>query len=116
MSVREFLASCSLFDWAMPFILFDAFVICAVLALLLAGLKRKGPNPMIVSERNLKQTCEFLVNEYRFGRSTYEEARQSFRGLSLLLVGHVDKKHIQCALDNIDAIKHTKAKKAVNHG
>ncbi|MBD9357498.1 hypothetical protein [Methylomonas albis] len=71
---------------------------------------------MIVSERNLKQTCEFLVNEYRFGRSSYEEARKSFRGLSLLLVGHVEKKHIQAALDNIDAFKQSKAKKAVSHG
>jgi len=57
---------------------------------------------MIVSERNLKDTCEFLVNEYRAGRSGYQDARQAFRGLSLLLVGHREKRHIQAALDLID--------------
>ncbi len=70
---------------------------------------------MIVSERNLKQVCEFLVSEYRAGRSNYQDARKAFRGLSLLLVGCREKQHIQQALDTIDNHHAQAQKKGAAH-
>lgn len=73
---------------------------------------------MIISERNLLSTCGFIVAKYERGISEdiegklYLESRSNLGGLSLLLVGFREKKHIDEAISRIDWIKQNQLKKS----
>ncbi|WP_157198168.1 hypothetical protein [Methylomonas sp. DH-1] len=69
---------------------------------------------MIISEKNLKDTCSFLVQELVNGRSTHADTIKFFRGLSLLFVGYREKQHIQSAIDQINAYAARKQKQPEN--
>jgi len=71
---------------------------------------------MIISEKNLKEVCAFLVDQYKNGRSTKADAIQAFRGLSLLLVSYREKQHIDFAILQIREHSNKKVKKAVSNG
>ena len=71
---------------------------------------------MIISEKNLKEVCTFLVDQYINGRSTKEQSIQAFRGLSLLLVSYREKQNIDFAILQIREHSHKQEKKAVSNG
>jgi len=56
---------------------------------------------MLISEKNLREVCNFLVQEYQNGRSTKPDSLKSFRGLSLLLVGYKEKSIIDDSINQI---------------
>lgn len=56
---------------------------------------------MNISLRNLKDTCQHIVNSYRFNRYSEEQAVNRLSGLSLLLVGYHEKRFVDDALDQV---------------
>lgn len=70
---------------------------------------------MIISERNLKEVCTHLVDQYKNGRSTKEQSIQAFRGLSLLLVSYKEKQNIDSAILQIRGYAEKQEKKAVEN-
>lgn len=68
---------------------------------------------MIISEKNLKEVCTFLVDQYKNGRASKEQSLQAFRGLSLLLVNYREKHNIDNAVLLIREHADKQEKKAV---
>lgn len=64
---------------------------------------------MRLSETNLKETCGYFVDQYRRVAKTdadgsqYREARAKLSGISVLLIGFKEKRHVDAAIGQLDA-------------
>lgn len=64
---------------------------------------------MRLSEANLKETCGYFVDQYRRetktdkGDAKYREARARLTGISILLIGFREKRHVDAAISRLDA-------------
>lgn len=74
---------------------------------------------MRISQKNLEDTCTFLVNACRrevksnpvMRTITCATYRNQFIGLSLLLVGFPEKRIVKSALESIDSIERAQYKR-----
>jgi hypothetical protein len=75
---------------------------------------------MIISEKNLKETCGFLVQQYKRGSANdisgmlYFENFYKLSGYSLLLIGFREKKHVESAIAELKLIRESIKPKAGN--
>lgn len=61
---------------------------------------------MKISEKNVKNTCEFIVATYRRRLkeekvNTYAESYNKLAGISILLIGFNEKKHVDSAIETL---------------
>lgn len=76
---------------------------------------------MVISEKNLKETIAFIVNQFRRSAKTvgnleadYQDAKSQLAGISKLLIGRREHSYPQLALNDLKKIyeKYNSAKAA----